>query len=381
MQNLESREIKIDSGTLDLKISYINPNYSGIDDLVAFASRMNKKRGFLFVSKILGKHIPVKPSEMRKSYDVLAREIGRSDSNAVVIGMSETAVGLGGGVADSICNIGEGGKVIFQHTTRHLLKGQKRWFEIDESHSHATSHIIYQPSPIVKMEMENAETLVLVDDEISTGRTLLQLSCGYLQKLPNIKKLHLVALLSWQDDEMEAMFARKVTKFCVENDITVPEIVFNALAKGSFSFEVNENFESFLPASTDTFLEDERSLTSLGRKGIIMPLVIEDKDVSDILDNIGTEKCLAVVGTGEHLFEPFLIAEEIEKRGYETLFQSTTRSPIFLDGSVIKDVVEIPFTRSNGSKVCHFMYNKSEMLSFFVSETNALKSRLNINNN
>ena len=48
----------IKAGTLNLKFSYGEGRFN---DLITLASRENHKRGFLFVSKVLGKHVPVLP--------------------------------------------------------------------------------------------------------------------------------------------------------------------------------------------------------------------------------------------------------------------------------------------------------------------------------
>lgn len=68
-------------------------------NLFGFAERRNPKRAFLFVSKVLGRHIPVRPSVMAASFESLAAEIPTDLPGPVlVIGMAETAVGLGAGV-------------------------------------------------------------------------------------------------------------------------------------------------------------------------------------------------------------------------------------------------------------------------------------------
>lgn len=45
-----------------------------LDDLFDIAERRNPKRAFLFVSKVLGRHIPVPPSVMRQAYRQLASQ-------------------------------------------------------------------------------------------------------------------------------------------------------------------------------------------------------------------------------------------------------------------------------------------------------------------
>ena len=72
-----------------------------LTDLFDIAERRNPKRAFLFVSKVLGRHIPVSPQVMRNVYTQLAEQfLGTLDGPVVFIGMAETAVGLGAGVFD-----------------------------------------------------------------------------------------------------------------------------------------------------------------------------------------------------------------------------------------------------------------------------------------
>ena len=74
-----------------------------LDDLFDIAERRNPKRAFLFVSKVLGRHIPVPPSVMRQAYRQLASQFPSTLTGPVLfIGMAETAVGLGAGVFDEV---------------------------------------------------------------------------------------------------------------------------------------------------------------------------------------------------------------------------------------------------------------------------------------
>ncbi|MEN9866761.1 MAG: hypothetical protein RL748_2351, partial [Pseudomonadota bacterium] len=45
------------------------------DTLLGFAARANAKRGFLFVSRVLGKHWPVRPQAMQAIHQDLASQI------------------------------------------------------------------------------------------------------------------------------------------------------------------------------------------------------------------------------------------------------------------------------------------------------------------
>lgn len=47
---------QIQAGSLDIEI---HQDGHRLEELVTFASRLNPKRGYLFVSRVLGKHLPV----------------------------------------------------------------------------------------------------------------------------------------------------------------------------------------------------------------------------------------------------------------------------------------------------------------------------------
>ena len=86
------------AGRLELEIARADLPPEALFD---FAERQNPRRVFLFVSKVLGRHIPVAPSVMRDVQQRLADGITLPpDMQTLFVGMAETAVGLGAGVAE-----------------------------------------------------------------------------------------------------------------------------------------------------------------------------------------------------------------------------------------------------------------------------------------
>ena len=93
-----ARELSADllRGRLSVRVTSAD---SSPEALFGFAERRNPKRAFLFVSIVLGRHIPVAPSVMQASFESLATKIPSDLPGPVLfIGMAETAVGLGAGV-------------------------------------------------------------------------------------------------------------------------------------------------------------------------------------------------------------------------------------------------------------------------------------------
>ncbi|NJP68117.1 phosphoribosyltransferase [Streptomyces spiramenti] len=134
--------------------------------LVGLALRENPRRAHLLVSRVLGKHIPQRPHLVHGTGVELGRRaralLGAEAEHAVVLGYAETATGLGHSVADGL-----GARCL--HSTRRAVTGAHHAGGFEEEHSHATSHLLLPEDPRL---LVGGGPLVLVDDELSTGRTV-----------------------------------------------------------------------------------------------------------------------------------------------------------------------------------------------------------------
>ncbi|BCW74720.1 phosphoribosyltransferase domain-containing protein [Arthrobacter sp. NicSoilB11] len=190
------------------------PSLLPVTDLVDLALRRNPKRSHLLVSRVLAKHVPTEPGiavaaglllgmQVRHAlrphadtdtlvrdaasrfHDLLAGEPWSNANRAVAIadlcrdlrcqpaspdvatiGYAETATGLGQLVADSLGSY-------YIHSTRHAVTGPEAvrpYAAFEESHSHATYH---QLLPTRHSALSGVGTIVLVDDELSTGATIV----------------------------------------------------------------------------------------------------------------------------------------------------------------------------------------------------------------
>ncbi|MDO0915300.1 phosphoribosyltransferase [Streptomyces sp. DT2A-34] len=140
-----------------------------LTQMLGLALRRNPKRAHLLVSNVLGKHVPQSPSVVYGAGFALGRRVrnllGADEAaKAVVLGYAETATGLGHSVADGI------GLAPYLHSTRRPVAGVARAGGFEESHSHATSHLLLPEDPAL---LVGDGPLVLVDDEFSTGNTVL----------------------------------------------------------------------------------------------------------------------------------------------------------------------------------------------------------------
>ncbi|WP_344336098.1 phosphoribosyltransferase [Kitasatospora putterlickiae] len=142
-----------------------------LPELVGLALRENRKRAHLLVSTVLGKHVPQRPAVVHGAGLELGRRVrellgpldGRALARAVVLGYAETATGLGHSVADGL-------DAPYLHSTRRPVPGIAPLGGFEEEHSHATSHLLLPTDPGL---LAGDGPLVLVDDEFSTGTTVL----------------------------------------------------------------------------------------------------------------------------------------------------------------------------------------------------------------
>ena len=140
-----------------------------VENLIRPGLRRNPRRAHLWVSTVLGKHIPVAPSSIFSAADDLGdlavRALAdRGQRDGLVFGFAETATGLGHAVARRI------DATMYLQSTRRNAADVPVTARFEEGHSHATDHLIVPTDPAV---LCTDLPVVLVDDEISTGATAL----------------------------------------------------------------------------------------------------------------------------------------------------------------------------------------------------------------
>ncbi|MGW0943638.1 phosphoribosyltransferase [Streptomyces sp. NPDC002623] len=177
-------------------------------DLLGLALRRNPKRAHLLVSNVLGKHVPQSPSVVHGHGFALGRRVrellgAEEAARAVVLGYAETATGLGHCVADGL------GTAPYLHSTRRPVPGIAPAGGFEESHSHATSHLLLPEDPALLI---GDGPLVLVDDEFSTGNTVLNTIRALHERYPRRRYVvvALVDMRSAADAGRLDVFAREI---------------------------------------------------------------------------------------------------------------------------------------------------------------------------
>jgi hypothetical protein len=221
----------------------------------------------------------------------------------------------------------------------------------DEAHSHATDFFLYYPEhPNYRQQFLNAQALVLIDDEISTGRTFLRLINAYQAVNPELQKVFIVSLVN---------FAHADDRKLLEDQAGVAvEWVYFRQGVLQFDDDQNAALDAIVVNVSGNGACKKHLLAWPGRLGIAAPIQLENGVVDTLLGLLATgqedTRPLLVLGTGECNTPAYLLACGLEARGFKVQVQSTTRSPIH-QGNAIKQVCQFEDNYEDG--IPNFIYN------------------------
>jgi len=380
-RSLSKRTITLPRGNLDLTYQ-IQPPLSNqllhqqryhLEDLLGFAQRINPKRAFLFVSKVLGRHIPVSPKLMRRAFTNLTTLVPDDLPEPIlVIGMAETAVGLSAGVHQALQ--ARYPNALLLNSTRHAQPNSELLTTFSEDHSHASSHLIYQSShPAIQAQLLASRTLIMVDDEASTGNTCVNVVTALREAgLDQLQQVHLTTLVDWSLGE-----------FAADDSIgsRLPGIQFERhhLLSGAWQWTDAPNPEPITMPSVDTTEAGSQPVLNTGNWGRV-PTLDSTEGFADYLTQFQQAyshhyqvknwqkyrlpKRILVLGSNEFVWLPFLLAEHLERQQNDDAeaahidrsvkFSALTRSPIALGGAIHS---MLSFTDHYGLGMTNFAYN------------------------
>lgn len=325
------RTVNLPTGTLRIAVDRAD---WPLDELCDFAARENPKRGFLVVSRVLGRHLPAAPSTMRRSVRDLASQIPTDLPGPImVVGLAETAVCLGQTLHQEWRRHSGRDDVGFVHSTRQLVDAPLLC-KFEEPHSHASAHLIYRPDA---SGIDAPRTIVLVDDEVSTGTTLRNLANALVDCWPHVERIVVATLTDWSADATWRISMPR------------PTDVFSLL-KGTLQWTPGG-----APSHDPTFETNAGSLgrmpihTNYGRLGLRTTISVSPSD-----DLPRGSDPLRIVGTGEFTYLPFLLAERLESAGRDVVVQATSRSPARLGAAMGS---KLCFTDNYETGVGNYLYN------------------------
>ncbi|MBB1255157.1 phosphoribosyltransferase domain-containing protein [Streptomyces sp. OF3] len=311
----------------------------GLRDLLGLAVRRNPRRAHLLVSDVLGKHVPQLPDVVYGAGLGLGHRVrdllGDTDgARAVVLGYAETATGLGQCVADGM------GAADHLHSTRRPVPGARAAGGFEEEHSHHTSHLLLPEDPRL---LTGDGPLVLVDDELSTGRTVRNTIAAL--HAANPRPRYVVASLV--DLRSEADRA-ELAKFAADLGARVDVV---ALATGSVTLpdDVLERGAALVAAQPEPPSTPPGDPATAHRVDLGWPLGLPDGGrhgftpahrarleaaLPAMADRLaaalptGARRVL-VLGTEELMYTPLRLADALTgATSAEVRFSTTTRSPV-----------------------------------------------------
>jgi len=319
-----------------------------LTDLLGLALRRNPKRAHLLVSNVLGKHVPQSPSVVYGQGLALGRRVrellgDEEAARAVVLGYAETATGLGHSVADGIA------LAPYLHSTRRPVPGVATAGGFEESHSHATSHLLLPENPAL---LAGDGPLVLVDDEFSTGNTVLNTIRDLHARYPRGRYVvvALVDMRSEADAGRLDEFAREIGArvdlvAAASGTVCLPEGV---LEKGQ---ELVTRYEDAHPGARGTARPAPTGPhPAINRVDLLWPRDLPDgaRHGFTPTHRIRLETALPamaarlaealpakanrvhILGFEELMYAPLRLARELEQvaEGVEVTYSTTTRSPV-----------------------------------------------------
>ena len=364
-----------------------------VEQLVGLALRRNPRRAHLLVSTVLAKHVPTVPGLavaagelLGTAADLALGEGDRGDRGAelrrlaaeftrlldergavgearvrlrddladlrgalarlrtghpevATLGYAETATGLGRLVADALGSW-------YLHSTRHDPAGAVASGAFEEAHSHATSHRLLPTDP---SRLRAGGTVVLVDDELSTGATVVDTVRDLHARVPQ-RRFVVAALVDLRSDDdrarLDAVARELGTRIDVvslgEGRVDLPDDVLAvgagiAATLGPARPDLHRASAPGAVAVLD--LRDDLPPVRSERFGVDAPAATAAVDASaiaaavhaalpgDVRDGAAGDDPVVVLGTEEFLSVPLSVALALDAL-VPTRSTSTTRSPI-----------------------------------------------------
>ncbi|MGW5660858.1 phosphoribosyltransferase [Streptomyces sp. NPDC003758] len=309
-----------------------------LTQMLGLALRRNPKRAHLLVSNVLGKHVPQLPSVVHDHGVALGRRVrdllGEEEAGrAVVLGYAETATGLGHSVADGL------GPVPCLHSTRRPVEGVARAGGFEESHSHATSHLLLPEDPAL---LAGDGPLVLVDDEFSTGNTVMNTIRDLHERYPR-ERYVVVALVDLRspadlgrlEDFARQIGARVDLVAAASGTVKLPEGVLEKGQELVARHETSVRPEEAHGTITRIDLGWPHGLPDGGRHGFTPE---HRSRLERALPSMAARLARAlpagarrvlVLGFEELMYAPLRLARELEETvPAEVRYSTTTRSPV-----------------------------------------------------
>lgn len=381
-----------------------------LQDLVGVAVRRNPRRTQLLVSRVLGRHYPTSPSALVAAGHLLAHLSGaalqgtrpaaeagevedalqrvlrspggdrdrlhqaiselppaldESADSPLVVAFAEAATGLGHAVSAAL----PGSTYIHStHTDPPDFTGRR--LEFQEPHSHSADHLIL---PGDHLPMDGDRPLVLVDDEVSTGTTIMN-TIEALHQIRQRSRYVVATLVDLRSDDDRASteaFARALGV-----DLSIVSLSSGSVDVPDRATSLGNEFVAVAPAPEPREWDFDPSLPRVflwpshvpaeAVHGVTAEQTTGMKDASRQLGGsiagllAAAPRRMLVLGVEEFQFVPSLVAYELESSHPETVveFGAVTRSPVVAlnrSGYPVRSAVAVTGTADSADR--RFLYN------------------------
>lgn len=332
-----------------------------IDSIAEFASRYNNKRHFLIASRLLGKYIPAKPSVVTDAQNMMAEKANVISKDAMFIGFAESCSGFGEGVFESFIDIHPdmSDNCAYIHTTRQFNDTHNISIAFKEEHSHAVNQVIISPEGKPKEIFEQTKTIVIIEDEITTGNTIKNFLNEYISTVnSNVVSVIILTLIDIRTIEQKTMLSLAFPQL---------QITTQSMCTADLSFYKKHDNDIFKPKRS--YLANSLPIPlELGRNGIMRQSKNIDEYVKKIMP-MDSSTPVTVIGTSEYTNLSRKIGLQLEEMGFDVETLATTRAPLKV-GNAIKS--KMTFNDHYGDGVEHYLYNfDTNRVAIFVYESEA----------
>jgi hypothetical protein len=341
--------------------------------LLGLALRDNPRRAQLLVSRVLGKHVPTDPRVVHAAGLLLGalvadtltarpartlpvellhaavlgtpgaagdlhaaarRRLGPAPVDATVLGFAETATALGHSVAEAL------GGAPYLHSTRRPVAGVATAGTFVEEHSHHTGHLLLPSDPSF---LAKPRPLVLVDDELSTGRTAVNTITALHRTAPR-ERYVLATLVDLREDALAGLpdGVRVDVVALAHADLTLPVDLVDRAAALRAELVVDRPTTASadgmsMPPHARVLLTDlgwpsgvpaggRHGFTAAHHRLFAAALPLLGSRLARAADVRSGERTL-VLGTEELMAAPLALAVTLAEAGHDVRFSTTTRSP------------------------------------------------------
>lgn len=302
-------------------------NYTAKDTLRIAKRFNNNKRTYLLVNPLQAKHMPVSPTESLTMMRTLGKKLAaKYPDTKLVIGFAETATAIGAVVAESFSP-----DCVYAHTTRENVSSVMEWVLFQEEHSHATEQKII--GDYMGEWIAGTDTIIFVDDEISTGKTLINMIEQLHEKFTQMgtKKVVAASLLNRVSMENERQLEDRgiICEYLVklpqsDYSVDVEQIIIHEAANAE-PIELKANYHALFCGN----FHDPRRGIRIGSYKRSCEDVAETF-AAQFAYNISQYSSILVLGTEECMYPALRLGEVLEQSGrnYTVRCHATTRSPI-----------------------------------------------------